>query len=1065
MTQALLRQLPVVSGSCLAAFLAAAASMRLVMPDAVLEQIAAHLVNKALRLACQQQQQQQHTATSAAAASNQRPVATSTSNAATNQQRDGQQQQERNSSQPGAADSTQQQLRSQPHVAALSAWALAKLKLRSGPLWSELVSIAGEQLPSMAPHDCVMLAHACAKAGQHQPRLFHAVAQQLRPHAARLPPESLSCLLWSYAAAGQYHQGWVAVLVSAAADKMERFSPRHLATSLWACGRLRHADPRMLSALRVQALACMSDTGHMSLSNLSWSLATLGVADEALTAAIITRAGQLAGEFHMQGLANVAWAAVKLQQQLMLSHRPQLHAQVSGEPSIQLGSCSSGINSSSRGLGSQQPPQSSQCQLWQSAHDLLGVLCSAAVDKVHSAQPQEVCNLLWACATLQHKHEAFFTAAAARLVVVAENAQPIDLAQALWALERLRFRRNTTQQALLKAALNKLHLFGPQALSNLAWAVAASGMRHPAGLPQAVAQQLQALLPKMTPQGQATTLWALSKLGPVPQQLVHAASSHISAQLPMYNAHDLCNVAMVAAKAGYKEPQLLQDLAAAASSAAAVTLSTWQGSSEAASFSGQAPPACSASRAPQKRLTQQGVCNLVWAFAGTGWCDAQLMQQLQRVAVLHLPRLKPRSLAALFQGFALLRQPLDELLAAMTGAAQAQHHTPKQYKQQAPSLQYQQNVQRLEGLQARLGAAPAASQLQLQAHSMMQQFATWPTDSLALLLHAVVITGAQDRQPAVVLAALRLLDRRGAAETLSQQRQRQLHIALTRLALHWGVASTGQQGSIQVRVDRSAANNSPQMESGAHSTTCQPSLVQQLLGDVLVYDDGDSSCLGTDGCTACEQERQHASTAITAPAAEMPAAAQVQLGATDDLVAIHLPPPTAAQPGLGMSGLPVLAAEWLTGGLAQVCQRSWQQHEAVRQLSRVEQEAARVLQSMGLQPLTQHWLQLTYIQTNSHHTRGAAAAVAQWTSRALAVNVGLAAPALDPGRSPLALCVLPPASLSSSWPRQVLGQTQLELSCLQAAGWQVVELSWEDWDSLGGNIARQQELLRRLCRL
>jgi hypothetical protein len=1063
MTQALLRQLPVVSGSCLAAFLSAAASMRLVMPDAVLEQIAAHLVNKALRLACQQQkQQQQHTAP--AAATNQQPVATNTSSAATNQQLDGQQQQEHDSSQLRAADSTQQQPRSQPHVAALSAWALAKLKLRSGPLWSELVSIAGEQLPSMAPHDCVMLAHACARAGQHQPRLFNAVAQQLRPHAARLPPESISCLLWSYAAAGQYHQGWVSVLVSAAADKMERFSPRQLATSLWACGRLRHADTRMLSALRVQALACMSDTGHMSLSNLAWSLATLGVADEALTAAISSRAGQLAGGFHMQGLANVAWAVVKLQQQLKLAHKPQPHARVSGESNVQLRSSSSGISSSSIGIGSQQPPQSSQRQLWQSAHGLLEVLCSAAVDKVHSAQPQEVCNLLWACATLQHKHEAFFAAAAARLVVVAENAQPIDLAQAMWALETLRFRRNTTQQALLKAALNKLHLFGPQALSNLAWAVAASGMRYPPGLPEAVAQQLQALLPKMTPQGQATTLWALSKLGPVPQQLVHAASSHISAQLPMYNAHDLCNVAMVAAKAGYKEPQLLQDLAAAASSAAAVTLSTWQGSREAAGRqqSGEAPPVCSASRAPQKRLTQQGVCNLVWAFAGTGWCDTQLMQQLQRVAVLHLTRLKPRSLAALCQGFALLGQPLDELLAAMTGAAQAQHNTSKQRNQQAPSLQYQQNMQRLE---ARLGAVPAASELQLQAHSMMHQFASWSADSLALLLHAVVITEAQDRQPAVVLAALRLLNRRGAAESLSQQRQRQLHMALTSLALQWGVAAAGQQDRSQVMSDRSAPSNSPQIVPGAPSRMRQPSIVQQLLGDALVYDGGAGSCSATDGCAAYEQEQQHASTAFSAPAAEAPAAAQEQPGAADDLAVAPLPPSAAAHPGLDVSGLPGLAGELLTGGLAQVCLRSWQQHEAVRQLSRVEQEAARVLQSMGLQPLTQHWLQLTYTQAHSHQARGAAAVVAQWTSRALAVNVGLAAPALGPGRSPLALCVLPSASLSSSWPRQVLGQTRLELSCLQAAGWQVVELSWEEWDSLGGNIASQQELLRRLCGL
>lgn len=1012
LTQALLKQLPVVSGTCLAGFLAAAASMRLVMPTPVLEQLATHLVFKALRTACHQ-----HNAAAAAAAGH----TTRTRSAA-----DVQQQQQQGQSQGQASSSTEQQQQQSaprqpsPHVAVLSAWALAKLKLRSDPLWSEVVSIAGEQLASMSPADCVLLAYACARAGQHQSRLFFALQQQLRPHAARLPPGSISSLLWSYATAGQYHQGWVSALLGSAADKMERFSPADLATGLWACGRMRHADARMLSALRVQALACMSHMQAPSLSNLAWSLATLQVADEALTAAVISRAGQLAGEFHMQGLSNVAWAVVKLLQQL--KHTPRAKA-----PAAWADLHGSGLRSdSAHGSSSRQQSvgQSSQRELSQAAHALLEQLCSAAVTKVTAAKPQEVCNLLWACATLRHRHDAFLTAAAARLAAVAVDALPVDLAQALWSLESVRFRCRTTQQALLLSSLNRLHLFGPQALSNLAWAVATSGMRYPAGLPDAVAQQLQALLPDMSPQGLANTLWALSKMGRVPQQLVHAASSHIRAQLPLYIAQDLCNVAMVAAKAGYKEPSLLQDLAAAASSAAAVTLSAAGCSSgegiddtQAAGLQGSAAPrACSADLSARKRLTQQGVRNLVWAFAGTGWCDSELMQQLQRVAVLHLPHMQPGNVAALCQGFALLGQPFDDILAALptagAGAAGGQHK--KRHKQPHPPAQYQQHRQHLEGLQAHLGAAAPAT-AGLQVHSFMQQLVSWPADGLALLLHSMVVTGAQDRHAPLVLALLRLLAQRGAAETLSPQRLRQLHMALTQLALQWGVASAAHLL--------------------AHSSTSQPALVQQLLGDALVAP-------GSSQASSLIEQQPRATGSAAAEQLLAAAACRAGAGVPGSQTLVPDPPPGQ------------LAAELLTGALAQVCMRSWQQHEAVKQLSRVEQEIVGVLQGMGLQPLAQHWLQLTYSRQSSTSS-----------NRALAVNVGVPAASLGPGRRPLALAVLAPAALSSSSPQQVLGHTRLDHACLTSAGWQVVWLSWEDWDSLGGSHTQQAALLRRLCGL
>jgi hypothetical protein len=618
-------------------------------------------------------------------------------------------------------------------------------------------------------------------------------------------------------------------------------------------------------------------------------------------------------------------------------------------------------------------------------------------------------------------------------------------------------------------------------------------MQYPRGLPEAVAQQLQALLPQMTPQGMATTLWALSKMGRVPQQLVHAASSHISAQLPMYNAQDLCNVAMVVAKAGYREPQLLQDLAAAASSAAALTIGAAVGSSNSSSssqgrsthFQQRVPSAhqqvAAAGQGSRrvKMLTATGVCNLVWAFAGSGWCDVQLMQQLQQVAVLHLPQLQPRNIAALCQGFALLDQPFDQLLTALhVTPPRSKHKSRKPQQQQQQPSQYQQHQQHLQGLQERLGGQAAASQLDLQARDLSGLVSSWPADSLALLLHALVVTSTHDRHPALLLAVLRTLTHKVSSDPLNQQRHRQLHMALTYLALQWGCASVAQQGHMATAPSSgsggstSHALHAPQYGIGSGSlghTVARggsgSSLVQELLRDALAGE-GTGCCNAGDVPLPCQLHPGGAAAAGQQASADHTAqqVAGTAAGAVQQVPSFAQLDPESSSSPAGAVQIQARASELVTGTLGQLCLRSWQQHEAVRQLSRVEHEVAGVLQSMGLHPLCQHWLQLTYSNTHSRHAQSSAAAASRWTSRALAVNVGLAAGVLGVGRGPVVLCALPPAALSSSSPRQVLGQTLLEHRCLEAAGWQVAWFSWEEWDSRGGNHTQQQALLHSILR-
>ncbi|WIA28776.1 hypothetical protein OEZ86_011308 [Tetradesmus obliquus] len=727
----------------------------LALPPDVLQQLAHDLVHRALHVACQQhhqqQQQQQHHL----------------------QQ---QQQQQQRNQQDGNANSSSNALgqpspaalpAQQPHLTAKAAWALAQLQLRQPALWSELASVAGEALEQLGPQDCVMLCWSMARARHQDPRVFHALLQRVSGCSRQLGPDSISCLLWSCARVGHYHHASVTALVLAAAGSMERFSPRALARCLWACGALRHYEPRLLRAARVRALASMHQFEPHSCVLVMCALAKFGVQDEQLAAAVAGQALQALPGFTIQGLANMAWAVAKLQQQGGQQQQQRLLR----------------VSSSSKGRKQQQDIAVQQVQ-----RRLLAGICAAAAPRLATPKPQEVCNLLWACAIMKLQHQGFLEAAGERLAAVAEDASPRDLAQAVWAFEVLQYRRKAVQQVLVLQALNKLHLFGAQALSNWAWAVASAGMQLPRGLPAAVAQQFQVLLPQLTAQGTATTLWALGKMG-------------------------------------------------------------------------------------KAALTPQG---------------------------------------------------------------------------------------------------------------------------------------------ALVVAALRQLQVLGVSGC-SQARKAQLHEALVLLATEWGMVAWGDDGGLGwSNTTSSSSSSSSSSRAGAQAAPCRGSPQPQGAADSI--QPGEAGAAGS--------THQHC----------------------------------VVQPPEG-------AASVLSGRLVRQCAAAWQEQQAEASLSQVEEEVAQALQSMGLQPLLQRWVQPQDSSSSSSASSRPGRELGGWSHHTLRVAVGVAGASLGAGRRPVAIEVLPPAAVSSSWPSRVLGRTALGQRCLQAAGWQVVCISWEEWEGLAQQRGAQRQLLQRVLGL
>jgi hypothetical protein len=742
-----------------------------------------------------------------------------------------------------------------------------------------------------------------------------------------------------------------------------------------------------------------------SLVLVMCALAKFGVQDEQLAAAVAGQALQCLPGFTMQGLANMAWAVAKLQQQGGHQQQQQKLLRVSG---------------SSKGRKQQQDMAAQQVQ-----RQLLAEICAAAAPRLASAKPQEVCNLLWACAVMKLQHQSCLEAAGTRLAAVAEDASPRDLAQAVWAFEVLHHRRKAVQQVLVLQALNKLHLFGAQALSNWAWAVASAGMQLPRGLPAAAAQQFQVLLPQLTAQGTATTLWALGKMGwsALTPQVMHAASSHILANLACYNAQDLCNVVMVCCKASYREPTLLQGLAGAAAAAAAATLASRSSAAQlgsglletagapttlaaaagntASSSAARAPvqfssPLAAAARSAvqQKQLTAQGVCNLVWAFAGLGWHDPVLLQQLQQLAVQLIVRrqLQPERVAGLLQGFALLGESCDALLAALAAAkpAAAQRRGTAKGKQHLHSNSRSGGMHSLWAVQQQQQQVSQASAPEAGQQRPLLQ--SWPADALALLVWSAAASGAHQVHGELVLAALRQLQALGVS-CLNQARRAQMHEALVLLATEWGVITWG--------------------DAGLGWSSSSSSICNSITSSRVPASQGKAAEAGWQHCVV--------------------------------------------QPPEG-------AVSVLSGRLVRQCAAAWQEQQADSTLSQVEEEVAQALQSMGLQPLLQRWVQPQKSSSTASSSRPGRQ-LGGWSHHTLRVAVGVAGDSLGPGRQPVAIDVLPPAAVSSSWPSRVLGRTALGQRCLQAAGWQVVCISWEEWEGLGQQRGAQRQLLQRVLGL
>lgn len=248
-----------------------------------------------------------------------------------------------------------------------------------------------------------------------------------------------------------------------------------------------------------------ADVTPRSLTSIVWAMGKLRIHDPQLLKATVDMVNSMMtrGLLDAFGLANVAWALATLHQ----------HSTSTSVETIAF---------------SEQHAS------------LLDTLASKACEHPELFKPQELCNLLWAFATLKVRHaklfERFADTAASRM----REFTPQGLSQTIWAYSKLNLSKHSLLLAAAAAALPRLPSYDAQSLATLAWSFANLEVEH---RPLLAAVCVEA---KQRPSSFGTAscsqlLWALSRLS---DGVDETAVGALCRQLKLISADETRGVAL-----------------------------------------------------------------------------------------------------------------------------------------------------------------------------------------------------------------------------------------------------------------------------------------------------------------------------------------------------------------------------------------------------------------------------------------------------------------------------------------------------------------------------------------
>ncbi|GFR45114.1 hypothetical protein Agub_g6492, partial [Astrephomene gubernaculifera] len=305
-------------------------------------------------------------------------------------------------------------------------WALGKMNLRGRPdVFEALMAETRAKLPAFLPQGISNVAWALASVGHVDVSFLDRVVAQCGQQLGGFDVQALANMVWAMASLGYYQPGFVTAVVNECLSRgLDRLSPQNLSNILWGCATLNHRDPRMLSAWAAQTLEKLPSFEPQGLSNTAWAFARLGFHNPQLFQALGTAALHKLDGFTAQGLSNLAWAMASA------GHaQPQLFEALASRSTA----LAAGFNA-----------QNCSVTLWSSAtlrhydEKLFSAMLERLVAEVDTCEPQNVANALWAVARMGHPLSADSAGALVRHAVrLLPRMSQQELCNTMWAVASL----------------------------------------------------------------------------------------------------------------------------------------------------------------------------------------------------------------------------------------------------------------------------------------------------------------------------------------------------------------------------------------------------------------------------------------------------------------------------------------------------------------------------------------------------------------------------------------------------------------------------------------------------
>ena len=279
---------------------------------------------------------------------------------------------------------------------------------------------------------------------------------------------------------------------------------------------------------KVEALLCCrcatvleagsEDVSARSLTSIAWATGKLKLGHGPLRAALTSQAllQCACGGLDAFGIANIAWALATLHSAERVTSLATL-----SETHRQTPSCATNRQTLTSATNAPMGPPADahgrhldgSGRHTDASDRLLDALAKAATvgSTIDEFKPQELCNLVWAFATLRRPCATLFDAAARSACKQLSNFSAQGLSQTLWAYAKLGHAQPALFLAAAGVALPRLHAYDAQSISTLAWAFGSAEVEHPELL-AGLSAEVIARPAVFDAASCARLLWALARL-------------------------------------------------------------------------------------------------------------------------------------------------------------------------------------------------------------------------------------------------------------------------------------------------------------------------------------------------------------------------------------------------------------------------------------------------------------------------------------------------------------------------------------------------------------------------